>query len=172
MASKHIITSDSEAELKNLTLRSPQKSKRKVIVEEDDDSDTSPHEKSLAIAKQYGQVQDARSNETNKEADNGSLGTESDSLSLTNRSERDEEDNGLNSISVSKCTRRSRLKRRNEGSDEAVFHAIDISSDDAQGSEDEVRPTRSKRKVKNDSNSEHDSDEDWDVDRNGTYYTS
>lgn len=157
--------------MKSLNLRSPQKAKRKVIVEEDDDSDTSSQEKSLAIAKQYGQVQDARSNETNKEADNGSLGIESDSLSLTNRSERDEEDDGLNSISVSKCTRRSRLKRRNEGLDEEVFHAIDISSDDAQGSEDEVRPTRSKRKVENDSNSEHDSDEDWDVDRSGTYCT-
>ncbi|GAB5589743.1 hypothetical protein Unana1_04643 [Umbelopsis nana] len=168
--SKKIIyesNSDSDTELEGLSLHSPLKPKRKVIVDDDEESASDSIDSCVTSVRPNRQARDSKPKGEGKEIKNGSTESGIANAPISILSDNDDEESSIDEkiISVSKCTKARRLKRRNNTFDEEESKAIEPLSDDNQSSENEVRLMRIKRKVVNASEDEPNSGEDWDVDR-------
>lgn len=144
-------------------------------MDDDEESASDSIDSCVTSVKPNRQARDSKPKGKGKEIENGSTESGIANAPISIFSDSDDEESSIDEkiISVSKCTKARRLKRRNNTFDEEESKAIEPLSDDNQSSENEVRLMRIKRKVVNASEDEPNSGEDWDVDRSGrhTYST-
>lgn len=161
-------SSDSEADVEDLSLQSPLKAKRKFIIDNDDSDEGA----SVSLPKAIHRKTNSGHNDSEvilvKNQTQQSLDKDlSDFLSFSrgqghSNSSSDEE------LNHSRKTRKRRLMSRNRISDVDSTVHIDISSDDSQGSIVETRPSRQPKTAHNVNSGDSDNDsEDWDVDKAG-----